>query len=233
MLKSTLLAALCGIAVAKVEVHYGEPDPVDMCCTAKAALTTAYSYCERQSDKDSCNSVGDDLCKWTACADVGYCVDPSDEEYYDDRRMLELDADYAPPTPKPVVSSGWGTQKTPKPTNPPKTPRPTEWKTPKPTNPPKTPRPTEWKTPKPTPDRYTFELFVTQRVIYPNCYIEHQNQRNPQRHQDPPSGRHQSRLRLLGQQWIEHQNQPIRQRRQSQQYGRRQNLSRLRLHVQL
>ena len=188
-----------------------------MCCTAKTAITTAYSYCEGQSDEDSCNSVGDDLCKWTSCADVGYCVDPSDAENYDDRRrMLELEAEYdaeyqhAPPTPKPTVSSGWGTPKTPKPTMPPKTPRPTEWVTPKPTNPPKTPRPTEWKTPKPTnppktpkpvmvktprptPDRYCIHLNFSAIVrIYPNICAEHQNLQKHQRRQDQQSGRHQS-----------------------------------------
>merc|ERR1711971_468478 len=64
----------------------------------------------------------------------------------------------APPTPRPS-----NPPKTPKPTNPPRTPRPTAWvapKTPKPTNPPKTPKPSNppvvktlrpTGTPRPTP----------------------------------------------------------------------------------
>jgi len=112
-----------------IEMHYGEPEPVDMCCTANAAVAGAYSTCKALTDESSCLGT-ERLCIWTACSEVGYCVDPKDETYFDEelefeRRSLmdleaEYDADYqhAPPTPKPTMQGGWGN---PKPSNPPKT----------------------------------------------------------------------------------------------------------------
>merc|ERR1719216_551538 len=115
--------------------------------------------------RDTGMTRGVNTCKWTPCDNVGYCVAYEDSDYYDEmvvweqseatsRRLLEdgdkVSAHYA----------GWGNGRpipTPRPTNPPKTPRPTTWtapKTPKPTNPPKTPKPTVWKAPKtPKPTR--------------------------------------------------------------------------------
>merc|ERR1719242_2252493 len=56
-------------------------------------------------------------------------------------------------TPQPTESdagnSGWGSPKTPKPTSPPRTPKPTTWEAPK------TPRPTPNKTPRPTKEEKT------------------------------------------------------------------------------
>merc|ERR1719410_36250 len=181
MMKSALIAALFGISSA-----YDAPSGPDnsMCCTANVATNTAYSVCEDvmntyrlASDQETyClkpMTKGVNTCKYTACSSVGYCVNSADSQYYDEmliweqseaasRRLLEeeeedkVSAQYA----------GWGNGRplpTPRPTNPPKTPRPTVWKapkTPKPTNPPKTPKPTNTprptgppKTPRPTPDR--------------------------------------------------------------------------------
>merc|ERR1719361_160352 len=117
---------------------------------------------------------GESTCKWTACANVGYCVDTRDIEYFDEMSAWEADAKEQ----RSLLSidneelhadsnHGWGNGRpvpTPRPTNPPKTPRPTTWTppktprptknvTPRPTKGPKTPRPTVWnppKTPRPT-----------------------------------------------------------------------------------
>merc|ERR1719189_2825647 len=172
MIKSALFAALFGYTNA-----YGSGGATSsMCCSANVATNMAYSACEDvmntyrdASDqeyyclngRDTGMTKGVNTCKWTKCDNVGYCVASEDSEYYDEmlaweqseatsRRLLGeedvVEAHYA----------GWGNGRpipTPRPTNPPKTPRPTVWsppKTPKPTNPPKTPKPTILKTPKPT-----------------------------------------------------------------------------------
>merc|ERR1712154_5375 len=136
----------------------------DMCCTANVAMSNTYSVCEdvmnRYTDasdqeyaclngKSTGMHDGVNVCKWTACTNVGYCVDERDFDYFDEITAWNEEQD--------VEQDGWGNPKpnpTPRPTNPPKTPRPTVWsppKTPKPTNPPKTPKPTSPpKTPKPT-----------------------------------------------------------------------------------
>merc|ERR1719277_1746698 len=181
MMKASLVAALFGFSSAKVEMDYGNGGGSDLdrknefCCTANEAMSNAYSVCEDVMNKYSsaqeqemqCASHGS-LCKYVACENVGYCVDPSDFDYFDEimawensenQRKLLVDVEqYAdwgaskpPPTPRPTSLGGWGVPKT---TKPPKTPRPTSPpKTPRPTNPPKTPKPTVWrapKTPRPT-----------------------------------------------------------------------------------
>merc|ERR1719361_1319084 len=86
-------------------------------------------------------------CKWTKCANVGYCIDERDFDYFDEISAWNEEQEDV------QEDGGWGSPKTPKPTSPPKTPRPTTWtapKTPKPTSPPKTPRPTKNVTPRPT-----------------------------------------------------------------------------------
>merc|ERR1719229_116838 len=100
---------------------------------------------------------GFNTCKWTPCDNVGYCVDRNDFDYFDEiaawekaeaksaRNLLSVELTQH--------KGGWGNGKpepTPKPTKPPKTPRPTVWQPPKTTKPPKTPKPTVWQPPKTT-----------------------------------------------------------------------------------
>ena len=151
-MKAAIFAALYGISNG-----YGNGGP-DMCCTANVAMSNAYSACEDVMNTYSSAAdqeyyclegmtKGVNTCKYTACEDVGYCVNSADSQYFDEilaweqdeaasRRLMEdengekISAHYA----------GWGNGKpiaTPRPTNPPKTPRPTRWITPRPTNPPK------------------------------------------------------------------------------------------------
>ena len=191
MLKAIIFAALYGISNGYSR-RGDESSAVKMCCMANVAMTNSYSICEDvmnrydESEQEyqclngkAMGKVGGvDRCKYAPCEDVGYCVDSKDSDFFDEmtvweaneneRRRSLLSIDQAA-----LHADGWGNGKpipTPRPTNPPKTPRPTQWKaqptprptmgkapktprptnTQKPTNPPKTPKPTVWKTPKPT-----------------------------------------------------------------------------------
>merc|ERR1712154_140082 len=148
----------------------------DMCCTANVAMSNTYSVCEdvmnRYTDasdqeyaclngKSTGMHDGVNVCKWTACTNVGYCVDERDFDYFDEITAWNAEQDGV----EDDASHGWGNPKpnptprptsppkTPKPTMPPKTPRPTKEVTPRPTKEKKTPKPTVWsppKTPRPT-----------------------------------------------------------------------------------
>merc|ERR1719415_384969 len=161
MLKTALLAALCGISVAKVNLAYDgkssknsgnkgseSVSTQDMCCTANAGVDTAFTVCKGQSSEKQCKKAGqntrtgDYLCQWVSCADVGYCVDPRDDEFYDEELRWEQ---------RQMLDADWGS------TKPVKTPRPTVWRAPKTTRGPKTPKvkttrvkTTKDKTPRPT-----------------------------------------------------------------------------------
>merc|ERR1712048_303252 len=116
----------------------------DMCCTANVAMSSSYSVCEDVMDRfndpsqqeDAClngkftgTTNGKNTCKWTMCSNVGYCVDSRDSDFFDEmtaweaneqqqqRSLLSIDRD--------ELNAAWGN---PKPTHPPKTPRPSAWK---------------------------------------------------------------------------------------------------------
>merc|ERR1719245_1303127 len=131
MLLATLIAALYGLSNAY------SPAPVDMCCTANVAMSSSYSVCEdvmnrfnKPSDQeDAClngkftgTTNGVSTCKWTECTNVGYCVDTRDVEYFEEMSAQQRSLLSAEPK---VLNAAWGN---PKPTHPPKTPRPTVWK---------------------------------------------------------------------------------------------------------
>merc|ERR1712130_1014163 len=145
---------------------------------------------------------GVNTCKWTPCENVGYCVDAVDFDYFIEmtewekteasKRRLPVELDYDDAAEKKQrLQSLWGTPQTPRPTKPPKTPRPTHWSPPKtprptkvqtvdPTRPPKTPRPTMLVTPRPTKPpktpRPTKQITVdptrTPKTPRPTNYVE-------------------------------------------------------------
>merc|ERR1719410_840991 len=133
-------------------------------------MSSSYSVCEdvmnrfssASDQEDAClngkftgTTNGEPTCKWTECSMVGYCVDTRDVEYFQELKTQQSSRRLSVDIDREEVESDWSWGNG-KPTNPPKTPRPTVWKapkTPKPSNPPKTPRPTNppvVKTPRPT-----------------------------------------------------------------------------------
>merc|ERR1712129_319036 len=90
MLKATLIVALYGLSSAEVELDYGDASPAKepMCCTANIAISGAYAECKTRMKKDACVGA-DDLCYWTECEKIGYCVDPRDDLYFDEEIALE------------------------------------------------------------------------------------------------------------------------------------------------
>ena len=93
MLKAALFAALYGISNG-----YGDGGGQQaMCCTANVAMSNTYSVCEDVMNKyrdpadqefyclegkETGRTKGVDTCKWTACSNVGYCVDARDHDYF-------------------------------------------------------------------------------------------------------------------------------------------------------
>merc|ERR1712113_725496 len=123
--------------------------------------------------------MGVSTCKWTECTNVGYCVDTRDSVYFDEMSAQQRSLLSAEPK---VLNAAWGN---PKPTHPPKTPRPTVWKappTPRPTNPPKTPKPTAWKAPK-TPKPTNPPKNKTPRPTYPR--VKTPKPTNPPKNKTP------------------------------------------------
>ena len=130
MLKAALFAALYGVSNAYRAA-------TDMCCTANIPMSNTYSVCEDVMNKYSypadqeyaCLSGkstgkhdGVNVCKWTECSNVGYCVE--EISVWNAEQSWGADGSWGVARPTP----------TPRPTNPPKTSRPTL--------PPKTPKPT-------------------------------------------------------------------------------------------
>merc|ERR1712130_987799 len=87
MLKAALFAALYGATNA----YDDNGGPREMCCTANVAMSNTYSICEDVMNKysyaadqeyaclnDAGMTKGVATCKWTACDNVGYCVDERD-----------------------------------------------------------------------------------------------------------------------------------------------------------
>ena len=147
MLRATLIAALYGISNGYGGGRRGESSSVKMCCMANVAMSNSYSICEdvmnrydaSEQEYECLNGQamgkvgGVARCKYAPCEEVGYCVDAKDYDFFEEmtvweenerRSLMEEDA-------------SWGTPKTARPTYPPKTPRPTQWKAPP------TPRPTK------------------------------------------------------------------------------------------